>query len=86
VQLGDDAVDVIHRPGRRIADAVPGKRRVTEFLFQRLNVALQRGDAMSVMVTVGSAEEKLDATFYLQRIGQSYALCASIVGTFSDVS
>ena len=62
--MGEDAADFIHRLGRRIT-AVSGERRATEFLLQRLSVATQHGNAMSVMETVGSMEEKMDATFYL---------------------
>jgi hypothetical protein len=62
--MGEDAADFIHRLGQRII-AVSGERRATAFLLQRLSVAIQRGKAMSVMGTVGSAEEKLDAIFYL---------------------
>ena len=62
--MGEDAADFIHRLGRRIT-AVSGERRATEFLLQRLSVAIQRGNAMSVMGTVGSMVEKLDAIFYL---------------------
>jgi hypothetical protein len=62
--MGEDAADFIHRLGRRIS-AVPGERRATGFLLQRLIVAIQRDNAMSVMGTVGSAEDKLDAIFYL---------------------
>ena len=62
--MGEDAADFIHRLGRRIT-AVSGERRATEFLLQRLSVAIQRGNAISVMGTVGSMVEKLDAIFYL---------------------
>jgi hypothetical protein len=62
--IGEDEADFIRRLGRRIT-AASGERRATEFLLQRLSVAIQRGNAMSLMGTVDSAEEKLDAIFYL---------------------
>jgi hypothetical protein len=57
-------VNFIHRLDRHIT-AVSGERRATEFLLQRLSKAVQHGNATSAMGTVGSAEEKLDAIFYL---------------------
>lgn len=62
--LGEDAADFIHQLGRRIT-VVTGERRATEFLLQRLSVAVQRGNAASVLGTVDSADDKLDAIFYL---------------------
>jgi hypothetical protein len=62
--LGDDATDFLHQLGRRIA-AVTGERRSTEFLLQRLSVAIQRGNAASVLGTVDASADKLDAVFYL---------------------
>ena len=46
--LGDEAVDFIHKLGRRVV-SVSGEKRATEFLLQRLSVAIQRGNAASVM-------------------------------------
>jgi hypothetical protein len=63
--LGDDASDFLHQLGRRIAN-VTGERRATEFLLQRLSVAIQRGNAASVLGTVDSATDmNLDDVFYL---------------------
>jgi hypothetical protein len=62
--MSEDAADFIHRLERRIT-AVCGERRANEFLLQRLGVATQRGNAMSVMGNVDSVKEKLDAIFYL---------------------
>lgn len=61
--LGDEAVDFIHKLGRRVA-TVSGEKKATEFLLQRLSVAIQRGNAASVMGTV-EAKDFLDAVFYL---------------------
>jgi hypothetical protein len=63
--LGDDASDFLHQLGRRIAN-VTGERRATEFLLQRLSVAIQRGNAASVLGTVDSATDmNLDDVFLL---------------------
>lgn len=62
--LGDEATDFFHQLGRRIA-TVTGERRAAEFLLQRISVAVQRGNAASVLGTVDSAADKLDAVFYL---------------------
>jgi hypothetical protein len=61
--LGEEADDFIHKLGRRVA-SVSGEKRATEFLLQRLSVAIQRGNAASVMGTV-EAMDLLDAVFYL---------------------
>jgi hypothetical protein len=49
--LGDGAVELIYDLGRRISE-VTGERRATEFLLQRLSIAIQRGNAASVLGTV----------------------------------
>ena len=46
--LGDGADERMHDPGWRISE-VTGERRATEFLLQRLSVAIQRGNAASVL-------------------------------------
>ena len=51
--LGVDATDFMHQLGRRIA-AVTGERRAMDYLFQRLSVAIQRGNAAAVSATVDS--------------------------------
>ena len=64
--LGDGAVEMFHELGRRIT-AVTGERRATEFLLQRLSVAIQRGNAASILGTVDSAtdSQNLDDVHYL---------------------
>jgi len=65
--LGAGAVELLDELGRRITKST-GERRATEYLLQRLSVAIQRGNAASVLGTVGleSADtQKLDAVFYL---------------------
>jgi hypothetical protein len=54
--IGDDASDFFHQLGRRIAH-VTGERRATEFLLQRLSIAIQRGNAASVLGTVDRASQ-----------------------------
>ena len=57
---------MFHELGRRIT-AVTGERRATEFLLQRLSVAIQRGNAASILGTVDSATDlqNLDDVHYL---------------------
>ena len=64
--LGEEADSFIHELGRRMT-AVTGERRATEFLLQRLSVAIQRGNAASVMGTVDwqTNNNSLDAVFHL---------------------
>ena len=51
--LCEEADDFVHELGRRIT-AVTGERRATEFLLQRLSVAIQRGNASAVLGTADS--------------------------------
>jgi len=62
--LGEEASDFVHELGRRIA-TVTGEKRSTEFLLQRLSVAIQRGNASSVLGTVDSGSTNLDVIYYL---------------------
>jgi len=64
--LGDEASNFMHQLGRRIT-SVTGERRATEFLMQRLSVAIQRGNASCVMGTINSAIDcqNLDVIYYL---------------------
>jgi len=55
--------DVFRDIGRRIPVAT-GEQRSTEFLFQRLSIAVQRGNAASVVGTA-SSDCCLDDVFYL---------------------
>ena len=62
---GKEAQSFIHQIGRRIV-SVTGERRATEFLWQRLSVAIQRGNASCVLEMVDSSEHRnLDNVFYL---------------------
>jgi len=46
--LGAGAVELLHELGRRITEST-GERRATEYLLQRLSVAIQRDNAFSVL-------------------------------------
>ena len=64
--IGEEANEFLHELGRRIA-SVTGERRSTEFLLQRLSIAVQRGNASCVLGTVNSAADcqNLDDIYYL---------------------
>ena len=64
--LGDEACAFMHQLGRRIM-SVTGERRATEFLLQRLSVAIQRGNTKCVLGTLNSAKDcqNLHVVFYL---------------------
>ena len=49
------AVDLVSEIGRRIS-SVTEDTRETMFLFQRLSVALQRGNAVSFLATFANSE------------------------------
>ena len=49
--------------GKKIQD-VTGEKRATFFLFQSISMAIQRGNAASILGTIKSGE-KLDEIFYL---------------------
>ena len=61
--LGEEAATFFLDIGRRIAVAI-GEPRTTQFLFQRLSIAIQRGNAASVVGTE-SSDGRLDDVFYL---------------------
>ena len=61
--LGEEAATFLRDIGRRIAVAA-GEPRSTQFLFQRLSIAIQRGNAASVVGTA-SSNGCLDDVFYL---------------------
>jgi len=64
--LGDEAADFMHELGRRIATPT-GERRSTEFLLQRLSVAVQRDNASCVLGTVDTSSDykNFDVVYYL---------------------
>jgi hypothetical protein len=63
--LGEEAEELVYELGRRISEA-SGEKRATEFLFQRISIAVQRGNAASVLGTVDSSNnQNLDSVYYL---------------------
>jgi len=58
-----DALDFLKSVGRRIEEHT-GKKRSTVFLFQRISMAIQRGNAISVLGTLPLMNQ-LDEIFYL---------------------
>ena len=64
--LGEEACHFMQELGRRIT-SVTGERRATEFLMQRLSVAIQRGNASCILGTVNLSTDcnNLDVVHYL---------------------
>lgn len=62
--LGDEATAFLRDVGRRIA-AVTAEPRSTQFLLQRLSIAIQRGNAACVLGTIATDGKALDDVFYL---------------------
>ena len=58
---GTAAVSFVNELGRRIA-AVTGDQRATQFLKQRLSLAVQRGNAAAIRGTF--AQSSTDNSFY----------------------
>jgi hypothetical protein len=49
--FGDDALKFVHRPGDRLRSAT-GEPRETAWLIQRISLAIQWGNAASVVATI----------------------------------
>ena len=49
--FGADAISLTRNIGKKISD-LTGDHRATSFLFQRLSVAIQRGNAIAILGTV----------------------------------
>lgn len=62
--FGQDADDFVCELGRRIA-VVTGDQRATDFLRQRISVAVQRGNAACVLGTTDTPADTLDVIYYL---------------------
>ena len=60
---GQDGLSLIKEIGRKICNTT-GEKRSSFYLFQRISIAIQRGNAASVIGTAGSSS-KLDEIFYL---------------------
>jgi len=63
VALGEEATTFFRDIGRRISVAA-GEPRSTQFLFQRLSIAFQRGNA-AIVVGTASSDGCLDDVLYL---------------------
>ena len=61
---GDLGMDFIKEVGRKIKDET-GEKRSTSFLFQSISIAVQRGNALSVLGTVQEDSTGLDEIFLL---------------------
>jgi len=59
----EEAIDFVNTVGRMI-QAKTGEPRSTSYFKQRISIAIQRGNAISVMGTLGEGE-KMDEIFYL---------------------
>ena len=64
--LGDEASGFIRELGRRIM-LFTGEKRATEFLLQRISVAIQRGNAAGILGTLDSQTDgqTFDAVYYI---------------------
>ena len=62
---GSEGASLVKSIGKRIQD-LTGEKRATFFLFQSISMAVQRGNAVSILGTVKSGE-KLDEVFYLYK-------------------
>ena len=60
---GPEGLQLIKNIGKKIQD-LTGEKRATFYLFQSISVAIQRGNAASVLGTVKPGK-KLDEIFYL---------------------
>ena len=60
---GPEGISLVQTIGKKLQD-LTGEKRSTFFLFQSISMAVQRGNATSVLGTVKSGE-KLDEVFYL---------------------
>ena len=60
---GEQSMELLRDIGSRIAERT-GDKRQTSYLFQRLSIAVQRGNAMSISSTLPNSK-KLDTLFDL---------------------
>ena len=74
---GHQAIELVQEIGRRIADITADSRETT-FLFQRLSVAVQRGNAVSFL---GTFPSDLSAVPVIHVLFSSQASGFVLVGT-----
>jgi hypothetical protein len=62
---GDDAKKIINEIGQKI-QKITNESRSTSYLSQRISIAVQRGNAASVLgTTEDSSNDKLEEIFYI---------------------
>jgi hypothetical protein len=62
---GDDAKKIINEIGQKI-QKITNESRSTSYLSQRISIAVQRGNAASVLGTIeDSSNDKLEEIFYI---------------------
>jgi hypothetical protein len=62
---GDDAKKIINEIGQKI-QKITNESRSTSYLSQRISIAVQRGNAASVLETIeDSSNDKLEEIFYI---------------------
>jgi hypothetical protein len=62
---GDDAKKIINEISQKI-QKITNESRSTSYLSQRISIAIQRGNAVSVLGTIeDSSNDKLEEMFYL---------------------
>ena len=62
--FGEEALKLVKQLGRRLI-AISGDLRSTSFLFQRISMAIQRGNAASVLDTIPERDQLLHEVSYL---------------------
>ena len=60
---GQNAIKFIKEVGKKVQDET-GEQRSTSFLIQSIGIAVQRGNAVSIMGTVENSKA-LDEVFYI---------------------
>lgn len=61
---GDEGRKLIDEIGKKLAEKT-GENRSKSFLIQRISLALQRGNAASILGTIPDSTEKLDTVYYI---------------------
>jgi hypothetical protein len=61
--FGEEGLKLLKSIGKRITE-VTGERRATQYLLQRISIALQRGNTASILGTLPAGKE-LDEVYYL---------------------
>ena len=64
---GESADAFIRELGRRIA-VITGEKRATDFLRQRISVAIQRGNAACILATADAFDGRLDDIYFICKL------------------